>query len=235
MGGEGSDRGDKPWPAGKGGEGHGKQTGGVDAVFPLLGGGWIRPGLDIQRHPVRPGAPQYGGQAGGGLGRWGDGVPGAAGAGCAASAGKAVVAAAPAERRAAAAPGPLRQRRRHRQQELAGPAGGAVQPPTWGGGEGDLPAPAGPAAAETGGEGAQPAQVGGSAAAPCAGAVRPGVRGVRGHWDGGGVPGHLSGDAVVGGGAPPVAAGAGGGRRGGGGPPLVPAAGLRPPAVFGGL
>ena len=26
-----------------------------------------------------------------------------------------------------------------------------------------------------------------------------------------------------------------GGRRGGGGPPLVPAAGLRPPAVFGGL
>ena len=32
---------------------------------------------------------------GGGLGRWGDGVPGAAGAGCAASSGKAVVAAAP--------------------------------------------------------------------------------------------------------------------------------------------
>ena len=163
------------------------------------------------------------------------GVPGAADAGCAAPFGKAVVAAAPAERRAAAAPGPLRQRRRHRQQELAGPAGGAVQPPTWGGGEGDLPAPAGPAAAETGGEGAQPAQVGGSAAAPCAGAVRPGVRGVRGHWNGSGVPGHLSGNAVVGGGAPPVAAGAGGSRRGGGGPPLVPAAGLRPPAVFGGL
>ena len=100
-----------------------------------------------------PEAPQYGGQARGGLGRRSGGVPGAADAGCAAPFGKAVVAAAPAERRPAAAPGPLRQRRRHRQQELAGPAGGAVQPPTWGGGEGDLPAPAGPAAAETGGEG----------------------------------------------------------------------------------
>ena len=33
----------------------------------------------------------------------------------------------------------------------------------------------------------------------------------------------------------PVAAGAGGSRRGGGGPPLVPAAGLCPPAVPGGL
>ena len=98
---------------------------GSGRVFPLLGGGWIRPGLDIQRHPVRPGAPHsMVAKQGVALAGGGDGVPGAAGAGCAASAGKAVVAAAPAERRAAAAPGPLRQRRRHRQQELAGPAGG---------------------------------------------------------------------------------------------------------------
>ncbi len=70
-------------------------------------------------------APQYGGQARGGLGRWGDGVPGLCGCWMCGVCWKGYGGSLPPLNAGLlCCSGPLRQRRRHRQQELAGPAGG---------------------------------------------------------------------------------------------------------------